>query len=245
MIKKEYICNDHGKYLAEPFIYRGKVKSIKPPCPICSENIIKKKKEDVYQKKYIRFLEKIPLSNIPVKFSRLNFKDFDVTVSPSSENIYQTIFTYYKKFPKMMKRGTSLALFGKPGTGKTHLSCTLLDRLLFDGLNVFYTTAFEMLSNIKSTYNKTSKKSEAKIMFDYCSHDLLVIDEIGAYENTQKDLGLLFDIIDRRYRNNKPNVVISNLMENEFKDYVGERAFDRIRDAGGVILAFNWESYRK
>jgi DNA replication protein DnaC len=42
----------------------------------------------------------------------------------------------------------------------------------------------------------------------------------------------------------KPTIVISNLAKDGLQDYLGERAFDRLRENGGKLVVFDWESYR-
>jgi DNA replication protein DnaC len=53
----------------------------------------------------------------------------------------------------------------------------------------------------------------------------------------------LFDIIDKRYRDVKPTILISNLTKAELKGFLGERSFDRLRE-GGLWVDFLWESFR-
>lgn len=245
MTEKKYNCETHGDFLSKPFVFRGKERKLRPPCPICLTQEKKEREKEFLIEKEKQWMKKIETANIPLKFCHLNFRDYDVDVSENAIYVYDIISTYYNKFYSMSKKGTSLTFLGLPGTGKTHLSCTLLNRLLFENKNVYYTTSTEMLSDIKSTYKPSVKFSEKQVMFKYSCFDLLVIDEIGAHENTQKDLSILIDIIDRRYRNNKPIILVSNLVESEFKEYVGERSFDRLKEGKGAVLAFDWESYRK
>ena len=150
--KKQYNCIDHGVYTARPFVYRGKERKIKPPCPKCSKESSREKDHNSNKEADKKFIESVENANIPLKFCRYGFHDFDLKVSQHAVENFNIIFTYYKKFYSMSKKGISMTLLGKPGTGKTHLSCTLLSKLLSDNKNVYYTTAFELLSHIKSTY---------------------------------------------------------------------------------------------
>lgn len=75
--------------------------------------------------------------------------------------------------------------------------------------------------------------------------DLLVIDEIGVQFGTETEKMILFDILNARYEQVKPSILISNLAIEELKTYIGERVLDRMWEGGGSILAFTWDSYRK
>lgn len=56
---------------------------------------------------------------------------------------------------------------------------------------------------------------------------------------------ILFNVIDGRYQNALPTIIISNLTVEGVTSYLGERSMDRLREGGGRVLQFLWESYRK
>lgn len=242
---KEFVCSKHGPYFAKPVVMLGKIRKFNPPCPKCTM-VFNQEKQDYDEKdRENTFLDEVKKANIPPKFCKLNFRDFDSTVSDGADLAIRTVQAYYNKFYSIKKRGTSLILSGFPGTGKTHLACTVLNRLLYEKKNVYYTTATGMIDDINDTQNHHSKFTKKQVLYRYKKYELLVIDEIGIHENSKKELVLFFDIIDGRYLNNLPTILISNLIEDEFKNYIGERAFDRLKESNGVTLAFTWESYRK
>ena len=55
---------------------------------------------------------------------------------------------------------------------------------------------------------------------------------------------ILHDIINARYVNNRPTVLISNLFGQELEDYLGLRISDRIQQATVDMLKFDEESKR-
>ncbi|MNI63073.1 DNA replication protein DnaC [compost metagenome] len=74
--------------------------------------------------------------------------------------------------------------------------------------------------------------------------DLLVIDEVGAQKGSEYELGLLHEVIDRRYQLVRPTVVVSNLAANTLGQFIGVRALDRLRQNGGQAVGFSWSSMR-
>ncbi len=60
----------------------------------------------------------------------------------------------------------------------------------------------------------------------------------------------MFDILDRRYNDLKPTLVITNLPKEGTADkpgldtYLGPRNYDRLRENGGTIIPFDWASER-
>jgi DNA replication protein DnaC len=55
---------------------------------------------------------------------------------------------------------------------------------------------------------------------------------------------VLFEIINGRYETCRPTIVISNLALAELEEYLGARAFDRLREGNGMVVVFDWETYR-
>lgn len=79
----------------------------------------------------------------------------------------------------------------------------------------------------------------------YTDKDLLIIDEVGVQFGSESEKIILFEIINERYEQMKPTILISNLSEDELSRYVGERIIDRMREGKGAVINFDWESYRK
>ena len=65
----------------------------------------------------------------------------------------------------------------------------------------------------------------------------------GAQYGTEGEQVILFDIINRRYQDQMPMILLTNQSKEGFKQYLGDRAFDRLREAGRWV-AFDWESHR-
>ena len=77
----------------------------------------------------------------------------------------------------------------------------------------------------------------------FTSAGLLVIDEIGVQSGSPSERAILADVINTRYENLKPTVVIGNLTKEEFLSILGERALDRLKDNGRTLI-FDWENRR-
>ncbi len=147
-------------------------------------------------------------------------------------------------------RGTSVlldVLRGAPLTqyGRPDLACAIANQLLEDGVTVLYRRAYDLLREIKSTWSKDSERTELEVLEKYTRAELLILDEIGVQFGSETERVLLFDLLDSRYGGLKPTIVISNLNHNDLAAYLGDRLFDRLADAGSVILSFVWKSYRR
>jgi len=99
--------------------------------------------------------------------------------------------------------------------------------------------------SIKETYSRSSDKTEKQVLDKLRTVDLLILDEVGVQFGTETEKILFYQIINGRYENVLPTILISNLDEKRLSEYIGERCIDRLREGGGAVIAFGWESYRK
>jgi DNA replication protein DnaC len=130
------------------------------------------------------------------------------------------------------------------GAGKTHMACSIAYEVAEKaGFPVFISVS-EMMREIKSAFNKDSEKTEQELIDHFASVGLLILDELGMDYGTDFNKALLFEVLNRRYEAMLPNILISNLDPAALREYLGERLFDRMRDNGGKMLAFVWESHR-
>lgn len=142
------------------------------------------------------------------------------------------------------KEAGSLILTGKVGTGKTMLGCAAINAIIA-GKSCRMVKMIDMFREIKETWRKDSPITELELIKKYSTVDLLVIDEAGVNYDSDTEKMFIFDIIDGRYQEMKPTIVITNLDMEELKKVMGDRVIDRLRDGGGEAVAFNWESARQ
>lgn len=74
--------------------------------------------------------------------------------------------------------------------------------------------------------------------------DLLVLDELGVQFKTEGEQLHLFDIINGRYLDVKPTVLITNLQPSDLRGLLGDRSFDRLLENGGRMFRFEGPSRR-
>ena len=102
----------------------------------------------------------------------------------------------------------------------------------------------QLVRAIRSTWKRDSEKSEDEVLKAIIAYDLLIIDEIGVQYETESEKLILFDVLNGRYENVKPTILLTNLVGQELNTCIGERNVDRIQEGGGTIVSFTWESYR-
>lgn len=155
-------------------------------------------------------------------------------------------------FDEVTQRGACLTFVGRVGTGKTHLACAIAQQVMREGYSALFITVSELIRAVRATWGKDKVKTEEQVLKAFASVDLLILDEVGGQHGSDSEEQVLFEVINRRYSNMKPMILMSNLPlfsedteQRLLKDYLGERAFDRLREGGGKMVVFDWETYRK
>ena len=67
---------------------------------------------------------------------------------------------------------------------------------------------------------------------------LLILDEVGIQAGTENERNILFDVLNTRYADMRPTIVISNLKLVEITNYLGTRIIDRLSENGGQVVPF-------
>ena len=106
-----------------------------------------------------------------------------------------------------------------------------------------YITCMSLIRQVRATWRRDSEKSEGDVLQMLGDVSLLVLDEVGVQYGTDGEQTILFDILDRRYRDMQPTIILTNQDVKGLQEYIGERTFDRLREVSRLVT-FDWESYR-
>ena len=132
-----------------------------------------------------------------------------------------------------------LLLYGKYGTGKTHLGSSLIREL-----GGTYRTSFEMCIEYEGCSDYHSKETKLQMLVKYSKEPFLVIDEIGRAGKVNTEKEILAFILNKRYENLLPTVIITNMTKPELMNHLGMAMFDRFKECC-ISCEFTGESKRK
>ena len=193
-------------------------------------------------------------SGITPRFIGSTFENYQADSGSLAERVRVKCQAYADHFETHYADGRSLILSGNVGTGKTHLASSIVQSVIRKhGAEALLVSVSELVRVAKGTMSKGATYTDRDVIEELAHVDLLVIDEIGAQKGSDYELGLMHEVIDRRYQLVVPTVVVSNLpvdkgadapLGTDIKGFIGPRALDRLRQNGGQLIGFTWESAR-
>ena len=198
----------------------------------CRKEQFKKDDERIEQQELNNRLKSLKKNSLmDEKFNECTFGNW--IIEENNKKLYNLGTRYCQKWDDIKKENVGLILHGNPGTGKTFLSFCIANYLIERYVPTIAISSIGILSRIKETYSSYGKEGEAEIIRTIQNADLLVLDDLGAENNTEWSKEKLYEIVDFRYRNEKPIVITTNLSMDALKNKLtGEdgvsRTYDRI-----------------
>lgn len=127
---------------------------------------------------------------------------------------------YAESFDTLRREGLGMLLYGPFGTGKSFYSYAIANALID---RLFKVRAWQ-LEQLYREYESSARRTR---FFDYLtSHDLVVIDDLGAEKQTRELTSFTFGAFDALYTSRTPFIVTTNL---SLAELTGTRDGDRRR----------------
>lgn len=182
-------------------------------------------------------------TGVPPRFISISLNDYVVSCD-AQESALRTAKGYAESFEAALNVGAGLIFLGSVGTGKTHLACAIANHVRATGKTVRYSTVRHAVGEIRSTWKGETKMDEREALMGFVRPDLFILDEVGMQFGTEAERITLYDIIDGRYGQVRPTIVISNLSLADLEGTLGTRVVDRMQH-NGCLVRFDWDSYRR
>ena len=236
-------CAKHGVFTATG---KGLThREVWTTCPVCRQSAID---DEAEERRLTReraedsaHQSRLTRAAVPARFAGKTLKSFKAE-SADQKKALAVSCDYVQNWGQNAKKGAWLVFSGQPGTGKSHLAIAILQAIMPRDIGR-YMTCMELIHLLRSTWRKDSEISETDMLDKITDLPLLVLDEIGVQNGTDSEQNHLFDVLDRRYREMRPTILLTNQNKEGFKAFVGERVYDRMTEVARWV-PFVWPSYR-
>lgn len=141
----------------------------------------------------------------------------------------------------MLLKGSSGIIYGDFGCGKTHIGWGLCKLQWINGKDACLAAAGQIFKAVKAQFSGGDPES---VIMAYKAMPYLVIDEIDKTYGSQLEYVTLFEIINGRYNECLPTVILINASNAEdIPGLVGGANFDRLGNAG-IVIHLTQKSWR-
>jgi DNA replication protein DnaC len=222
------------------------------PCDMCDNSFKSKGEGDTICLSCLDILRKESKPDVAkemginMRYAKASFDSYILAYS-EQKKVAADLMSYADRIIS----GTSenRTLVGWTGTGKTHLACAILWEIWEKtGRKGRYMNFATLMRNIKSTYSKKQEFDFERVI----TTPLLVIDEIGMTKKSEHNTSLFEEIVECRWGNMLPTVLITNIGLGEdnqmdtkqFNKVMPDRVSSRLLQGASKIIPFGWEDYR-
>ena len=165
----------------------------------------------------------------------------------TDKELLKKVKKYVEQFKKMKEENIGLIIYGGVGTGKTYITCSIVNAIIEKYLYECKVMNFSQILN--ELQNGGFNLNRNEYIDSLTRKTLLVIDDFGIERDTEYALEQIYNVINARYQKQKPTIITTNL---DYKDLEKEvpynlmlsRIYSRIIEMG-VPLKITGKDRRK
>jgi DNA replication protein DnaC len=190
-----------------------------------------------------QFRKLIAAARIPRRYAKCTFANFTSVPGTSQDNALLHAHKFANEYPAV-ERG--LLFMGPAGVGKTHLAVSIIRDLIQKGFAGLFYEFGSLLKEIQDSYNPISKSSELRVLAPVFQADVLVLDELGATVPTDWVRDTMYQIINKRYNDNKLTIFTTNYLDKnkELEERINYRLRSRLFEMCTNVV-IDGEDYRR
>ena len=174
-------------------------------------------------------------------FDNFDLSRYDPTELQTMKRTLRIAKEYAENFSRVQG---DLLLFGKTGTGKTHISSAIAREVIRRGFDVIYDSVQNILNDYENEKFKSGYGQKDYHCERYVDCDLLIIDDLGTEFSSPFTLSCLYNLLNTRQNRSAATIISTNLSFEELAKKYEDRIYSRIFGKGSTILSFVGKDYR-
>lgn len=241
------ICGKEKKKTFVPLLNRDTYQQCQ--CEIDIET--EKRKRDIKDGRNRLFFDLLTKGGIVGNLQERTFSKFE-TVNEKETSAKNTCISFADN------PAGNLIIIGGTGTGKTHLSASIMHQYLYHKVSemsdnkildyirsgntpincpMLFIQEYKLDDVFKSIGSISPTEESRRVISASEKRKILCIDDIGTKDSyTDNDRKRLFSIIDTRYIHNLPTIITSNCLPDELKGKIGDKIYDRLINNASLII---------
>lgn len=168
-----------------------------------------------------------PVSDLNI-YSDMRFENFDIRSNASPEeqrNLKETLDSARAYAQRPQRWLVWLSKYH--GSGKTHIAAAIANAFAEKGGDVVFLTASDLLDKLRRSFGSSGANQYDHIFRTVRDTELLVLDDLGAQNETAWGQEKLFQILNYRYVTVRPTVITTSVQK---LDDLGYRLVTRLMD---------------
>ena len=156
------------------------------------------------------------------------FFNFKTTFDGTEDELLQDCLETAEEFAEHPE-GRWLIMWGERGTGKSHLCAAVANHLINSGVPTLFVSMPDLLAALKQAMDlqsNTEQESYSGRMKLFKTVPVLILDDLGAETGSSWSDGVMFEILDHRYRNRLATMIVTNVPLEEFDPRIMSRMKD-------------------
>ena len=201
-------------------------------CPFCEK--VAEEAVNEWERAWRRYRFWDRESNIPRRFRTATLESWKP--NPANRTIGEALKRYLETLDAKVDGGDGFTLLGPPGVGKSHLLTAVVADAIAQGFAARYAVWPDVVTEVKNGFNLPRCEDRRDIIALLKGADLLALDELALKGASEFESGLLFELIDERYRERRPTIAASNATRQTLGGLIGERLADRLTECSPALV---------